>query len=106
MKNWLIKYHDIDEIQAASNEVKLTPRCNICLKRVVSGKGTRAVTNPEKVKPTQLENGIFNYFDSLEWKILIHVYNFTLKYFESVRFIIRLKTIKYLNILSLNIQSF
>lgn len=46
----LRKYHEADDTHAASKEASSTPRCNIGLKRNVSGKGTFVVTNPENIQ--------------------------------------------------------
>lgn len=54
------KYHEADDTHAASKEASSTPRCNIGLKRNVSGKGTFVVTNPENIQlihPTKNKNG-------------------------------------------------
>lgn len=51
--NTFRKYHDAEDTQAASNEANSTPRCNIGLKRSVSGKGTLVVTNPENIQLIQ-----------------------------------------------------
>lgn len=44
------KYQDADDTHAASKEASSTPRCNIGLKRNVSGKGTFVVTKPENIQ--------------------------------------------------------
>ena len=44
-----MKYHDIEEIQLASRELKSIPLCINCLNRSVNGNGTLAVKNPLKV---------------------------------------------------------
>lgn len=51
--NTFKKYQDADDTQAASSDANSTPRCNMGLKRNVSGNGTLVVTKPLNIQLIQ-----------------------------------------------------